>query len=333
MEANACDINHLDANVLLPPRKRLLAGLKKQNSENTSQPSPENLNSNVSREYDAHLKILLYPCKNSSNMSLEEIAEAAGSAAAAAARTAEAARAAAEEKAAIAARAVAAAKTALDLVASYSEEAGNKERHQKKNKLKKHVPVQLLYKRKQPTENCRTDEELARRLHQAMNSSPRISKHSLGSDLKNHTHKKLKISFTKEKGRRKFPSARRGDDPLREVDSEGFSEDSYIAKLHKDASISRTSDQVEEKGGEAKWSHKEKKFEALEDTYTIGRKRGRIKQKKMPLIFCSFKDQANPREQLNQSSLLSIQSVEVAPTWKCQDFNVSHCIKQNKVVQ
>jgi hypothetical protein len=33
MDANICDVNHLDADVLLPPRKRLLAGLKKQSSE------------------------------------------------------------------------------------------------------------------------------------------------------------------------------------------------------------------------------------------------------------------------------------------------------------
>ncbi|KAJ6990507.1 hypothetical protein NC653_018922 [Populus alba x Populus x berolinensis] len=33
MEANICDINHLDADVLLPPRKRLLAGFKKQSSD------------------------------------------------------------------------------------------------------------------------------------------------------------------------------------------------------------------------------------------------------------------------------------------------------------
>ncbi|GMH25152.1 hypothetical protein Nepgr_026995 [Nepenthes gracilis] len=312
---NECDINHLDADVLLPPRKRLLAGLKKQNLEITLRCCQENLKSNPLNRYDARIKNLIKLYKNGSNMSPEEIAQAAGSAAAAATRAAEAARAAAEDKSAIAAKAVAAAKNALDLVASFSEEGGSKERHHKKNKLKKHVPVQVLYKKYQPVENCRTDEELARKLHQAMNSSPRISKHIPGSDSRNHKKKKLKISPTNENGKfpndvtmneRKFPSSCNGDNIPGGVDSEVFNEESYIVQFDKGSKFGKSA-HAEENIGEAESSYsKEKSFEASYEKYNNGRKRGRIKQKRLPLSLCSFKDQANPREDLNPSSSMSM---------------------------
>ncbi|GMH24534.1 hypothetical protein Nepgr_026377 [Nepenthes gracilis] len=364
---NVCDTNHLNADALLPPRKRLLAGLKKQNFESPSQCSQENSNSVSLSRIDARIKSLMESYKNGLNMSLEEITVASGSAAAAAARAAEAARAAAEEKSAIAAKAVAAAKRALDLVASYSEQRSSKERYQKKNKLKKHVPVQLLYKKYQPVKNCRTDEELARKLHRAMNSSPRISKKFPDSDSKNHKHKKLKISSTNENGR--FPngiSIKEGnclptlsrDDKPREIGSEAFIEESGIANLDDKVSKSITPDKIEETSGDAESNQSvEKNFEASDDLCTNGRKRGRIKQKKLSLSLCSFKDQANPRDELNPTSSTSvreatdesverglsfpsmgpiadgIQSIGATTTWKCQDFKVSNCMKQNKVVQ
>ncbi|GAB2279408.1 hypothetical protein Dimus_014050 [Dionaea muscipula] len=363
MEANGCDINHPDSDVLLPPRKRLLAGLKKQNSESTSR-SPQGIsNSSSLCGFDARINDLVKSCKNGSSMTLEEIAEAAGSAAAAAAKAASAARAVAEEKSAIAAKAVAAAKSALDLVASFSEDSGMKERNYKKNKLKKHVPVQLLYKKNQP-ENFREDEELARKLHRAMNSSPRISKHSPGSDVKKHRNKRLKISPINNEQDKipngvamkegKLSSAHGRDDVAEEADSEGSYDESYIEKSDDKASKSSTSDLIEDNSGEAESSHaKEKHVEASDDTCTNGRKRGRIKQKKLPLSFCSFKDQANPSSSMPASvtpdkstgnaalplPLPSVEpkadgilSIEAAPTWKCQDFKVPHCIKQNKAV-
>lgn len=389
MDANE-ETNHLDSDALLPPRKRLLAGLKKQScSESTSQsqennpspsPSPSPVSPNPLSEFNVRLNNLLTSYKNGSNMSPEEIAKAAGLAAEVAAKAAENARASAEEKAAIAAKAVAAAKNALDLVASISEETSTSrdDRHLRKNKLKKHVPVQLLYKKNQPVENCGTDEELARRLHRAMNSSPRISKHSPGSsDSKNHKHKKLKISPPNEKngigigillrdghnngivhGNGKLPLECNGDAIEEGIDCEGSNEETYTDKMDDKASKSSKLDEVEVDSGEAQSSHsKEKAFEPSEDTCINGRKRGRIKQKKLSLSICSFKDQANPKEEVNLTnslltraradkstarhvSLLPIESssdnvtpIEVAPTWKCQDFKVSQCINQDKVVQ
>lgn len=175
MEANGCDVEQADADVLLPPRKRLLAGLKKQNSDtkgvshvsSTAAPS-----SSSSGAFDAHLNSLISVHSNP-NLSPEEIVEASRSAALAAAKIAKAARAAAEEKAANAAKAVAAAKSALDLVASFSNEGNHNETSLKRNKLKKHVPVHSLYERNRLIANCKTDEELARRLRRVMNSSSR----------------------------------------------------------------------------------------------------------------------------------------------------------------
>lgn len=383
MDANEYNTNHLDADVRLPPRKRLLAGLKKQScSESTSPCSHENnpspspspspcpsFSASPLSEFDVRLNNLLKSYKNGSNMSPGEIAEAAGSAAATAAKAAEAARAAAEEKASIAAKAVAAAKSALDLVASVSEETSSKDKHQKKNKLKKHVPVQLLYKKYQPVESCGTDEELARRLHRAINSSPRIAKPSQGSDTKNQKHKKLKFSPPSEKssiangtsakdGNGKLPSAGDGDVTEGGMDFEGSNEEPVTVKIDDKVSKSTKPDDVEVNSGEMASIHsKEKTLEPSDDVCTNGRKRGRIKQKKLPLSLCSSKDQSNPKEDQNLTNsvfikarpdkstprhvaLLSLEppaesvaSLEVAPTWKCQDFNVSQCLKQDKVVQ
>ncbi|GAB2226238.1 hypothetical protein Droror1_Dr00022039 [Drosera rotundifolia] len=360
MEGNGCDVNHLDSDVLLPPRKRLLAGLKKQNLESTPW-SPQGIsNSSPLFGFDARINSLVKSCKNGSSMTLEEIAEAAGSAAAAAAKAAMAARAAAEEKSATAAKAVAAAKSALALVASFSEKAGMEERKHRKSKFKKHVPVQLLYKKNQRKENCRKDEELARKLHQAINSSPRISKHSPGSDMKNHKHKKLKVYPTQEKGvipngvvvkEGKIPSVHSKENVLGDVESESSDDESYTVKLNGKASKSSTADHYLEHNSRVAESRdsKEKHFEASAETYTNGRKRGRVKLKKLPLSLCSIKDQANPSssgqatdapDKPIPSSLPSplpeadgVLSIGATPTLKIKDFKVPEPIEQNKVVQ
>ncbi|CBI21561.3 unnamed protein product, partial [Vitis vinifera] len=289
MEANICDINHLDADVLLPPRKRLLAGLKKQSSDGdaTLHPSPIAMTSN---EFDARLNKLLSSHLKNPSLTPEEIVEASRSAAKAAAKAAEAARAAAEEKAAIAAKAMAAAKSALELIASVSEET--------------------------------TDEELARKLHRAMNSSPRISKNSSSSDWKNHKHKKPKI----------FPAVEKTRVPNGGMVLEGNSP----------STCNGSTDQLETDNGEAGCS-KEKNSEALDHLSTTGRKRGRIKLKKLPLSICTIRDRANPKEELKSRSNIplfsvgpsagSVMPVEATTMWKCQEFKAPACVKQNKVVQ
>ncbi|GAY59406.1 hypothetical protein WN944_020818 [Citrus x changshan-huyou] len=378
MEANICDINHLDGDVLLPPRKRLLAGFKKQSSDGNgncndndngavhqpdvpSSSSPYSPSSSeYSSEFNARLNNLLKSTMSSSNLSSEEIAELAESAAIAAVKAAEDARTAAEEKAATATRAITAAKSALDLVASFNEEGASKERHLKKNKLKKHVPVQLLYKKNQLKEDSKTDEELARRLHRVMNSSPRISKNLTSSDLKGHKHKKLKISPASEKIRVSYGGLVLGGNTVctssrhavvGEVDFENEGIFREVYTVDEDEKV----DQMQVGSGEAGVSHSKEK--ALEETSSPGRKRGRLKLKKLPLSYCTSRDRENTKEGMitrtspltdknignppggNAVPLFSMEPssdgvmpIEATP-WKCQDFKAPECIKQNKVVQ
>ncbi|EEF40712.1 uncharacterized protein LOC8281317 [Ricinus communis] len=389
MEANICDISHLDADVLLPPRKRLLAGFKKQSSDSdaalpppaiassssSASPSSPTLpfpspsppfpapHSPSSCEFQAHLSNLLGShFNNNHNLSPEQIVEASKSAANAAIKAAEAARTAAQEKAVIAAKAVTAAKSALALVASFPEETVSKERYLKKNKLKKHVQVQLLYKKHQPIKNCRDDEELARKLHRVMNSSPRISKNSPSSELKGHKNKKPKSSSTSERTRVsngnvplvRIPSSMcNGHAIAGELDSEGSIDEVCTSMVDEKTSKDEKATQLETENGEAESSHSKEKIWG--DAGSPGKKRGRLKLKKLPLSICSSRDQANPKdEMLPRSSPLTDKNmgnptarskpvysmetsadnlVEVAPMRKCQEFKPPACIKQNKVIQ
>lgn len=158
METEVPQADPVDYDSLLPPRKRLLAGMKRQNCE-CSPP--------ISDELVGHFHCLL----NSSKLSPEDIVETVRSAALTAAEAAAAARATATEKAIAAKKAKAFARSVLELVASVSgDEYRRKIRRRRKTK-KKHIPVELLYKTRHPM-----DEELARRLHRTMNSSTRISR-------------------------------------------------------------------------------------------------------------------------------------------------------------
>ncbi|KAJ1413332.1 hypothetical protein SESBI_19718 [Sesbania bispinosa] len=375
---NVCEVNQLDADVLLPPRKRLLAGLKKQSSDGdaTASPSPvaascvtdvaSPSSSSFSSEFEARLKNLLSCHSNKPNLTPEEVVVASKAAAVAATKAAEAARAAAEEKAAIAAKAVAAAKSALDLVASFSEEAISKERNLKKSKSKKHLPVQLLYNKNKPIENCRKDEELARKLHRAMNSSPRITKNSPNSNSKGSKAKKPKSSSSfevteggSESGTvigQDCLSLNNGHAIAGKIDSEGSNQEVCSSKKDKKGiKHDRSSSQIEIDNGEAESSQTKQKN--CEDSSPIGKKRGRAKLKKLPLSICTSKDRAQPKEEIKaKSSSLPemntgnhpvdsvplfqvepstdrVMPIEATSMWKCQEFKAPACIKQNKAVQ
>lgn len=356
MESNICDINQLDeADVLLPPRKRLLAGYKKQSSDangnhnvESHQPvivsssSSSSPSGSSSSEY-ARLNSLL----SNSSLSNEEIAELAKSAASAATKAAEEARAAAEEKAIIASRAMAAVKSALALVDSFNQENNSKEKSPKKNKLKKHVPVQLLYKDHQTGEDDNADEELARKLHRAMNSSPRISKNVSGSDSKDHKHKKLKSSPAAERVRISNGGIVLGRNP-----ASMSSEHTVIGNMDSENEVSKFEKTQQLENGNGEMSHR-----TLDETNTPGRKRGRLKLKKMSLSSCTSRDLINSKEEKmikptpladknmgnptsSRRPLFSMEHsdaavgpIESAPTWKCQEFKPPACIKQNKVMQ
>ncbi|KAJ7953231.1 PHD finger-like protein [Quillaja saponaria] len=371
---NECDVNHLDADVLLPPRKRLLAGLKKQSLDGEAVSHPSLIVSSCatvsvdastsSDDFNTRLKNLVSSHSNNADLSPEQIVEASNSVAVAAVKAAHAARAAAEKKAAIAAKAVAAAKSALALVASFSEDASSKERYQKKNKLKKHLPVQLLYKKYQPIENNRTDEELARKLHRAMNSSPRISKNSPNSDSKGHKHKQSKSSPSFEITRISNSGIVLGQDSTSlcnghavasKVDSEGSIRDVSSSEDDTKAYKCDKSSRIEIDNEERESS--QSTDETWDDVCPGVKKRGRMKLKKLPLSICTFKDKAHPKEDMNaRSSPLTemdtsnhsasnsplcpvepaadgVMPIEATSTWKCQELKLPACIKPNKVVQ
>ncbi|KAL1550727.1 hypothetical protein AAHA92_18657 [Salvia divinorum] len=362
METNTCNVNHLDADAHLPPRKRLLAGLKRQNSDVNSPTATPSTPSSGGSEHDVRLNNALRSQLRDPSLSNEEIVEASRIAAMKAAKVAEVARANAEEKAAKAAKAVAAAKSALDLVAILSDEAGNKEKLLKKNKMKKHVTVEALYNKNKSSPG--TDEELARNLHRVINSSPRILKNSPGSESKSHKHKKLKssassgrASITNEapvgQGDRQSAARSIGNGVV-ELDTE--SPIRKIGMLMVDLNTSKhvNCDQLKLDNGDG--SHLSKterlKLDDGEVLDSISRKRGRIKQKKLPLSICSFKDQTSPKEELKPqgsavrsgvddqplfsmgpSSNSLMPPVERTSMWKCQSFKAPACVKQNKVMQ
>lgn len=290
MEANIFDGNNLDADVLLPPRKRLLAELKKQNHDGRSQMP---LTSVISGEFDIVLNNLL---ESHMNESPEEIMEGSRSAVETANKVAKAARAVAENKAEIAAKAMAAAKSALDLFATMSE-TSSREKYMRKNKMKRQVPVDMLYTKKQRVEH---DAELARDLHRAINSSPRTVKTSSIPDLKSVEHKRLvkSLSLQKLKYNNGGPSApvsnRNGQTD--KLYSCGSTQGAYDHRI--DENMSKL-----DKVDQSKMTNRASSFcgvkmkEASEDPVSFGRKRGRIKQKKLPLSICNFRDQENPKEQ------------------------------------
>lgn len=379
MEANTCDINHLDADVLLPPRKRLLAGLKRQNSD--VNPQTPTSASNAGSEFDSRINNLMKSHLSNPNLSNEEIVEASRLAAVEATKAAQAARATAEEKAAKAAKAVAAAKSALELVATVSEEIDNGEKYLKKNKMKKHVQVQTLYNKPRRTQGWKTDEELARKLHRAINSSPRILKNTSTSDSKSHKHKKLKRSSSFEKTAVSNGGpilhvnqvlASNGNGIAGGMDHDGSVQDGYMAKVDlnipnfnkADGQRMESRDMLKHskpdllimENGEPDAVQSSLKV-GVDDDSGLGKKKGKIKQKKLPLSICSIRDLENPKEDLksksssttdnnrtkvigNSKSIFSVgpssegvMPVERASMWKCQAFKAPACVKQNKVMQ
>ncbi|KAL6603352.1 hypothetical protein ACP70R_043713 [Stipagrostis hirtigluma subsp. patula] len=177
-----------DLNTHLPPRKRLLAGLRTAATACDADPLPPP-DAAASGDLAARLREMARAASASAS-SHEEMIEAARAAAAAAADAAVAARAAAAEKAAVAARARAAARAAMEFLDSMSRTGASRNGLQLKVKSrKKHVQVKLLYKPNgrvegkggaigdapKPRRRKDSDEEVARKLHRSMNSSPRIS--------------------------------------------------------------------------------------------------------------------------------------------------------------
>ncbi|KAL8519281.1 hypothetical protein ACS0TY_010285 [Phlomoides rotata] len=356
METNTCNVNHLDADAHLPPRKRLLAGLKRQISDVIS---PMSLTpDSVESEDDAILNYSFMSQLTNPSLSNEEIVKASRITAMKAAKVAEAARANAEEKAAKAAKAMAAAKSALDLVAILSDEAAKKEKILKKNKMKKHVTVEALYNKNKGNTNRRTtDEELARKLHRDINSSPRILKNSSGSDMKYPKHKKLKSSTFSGRASTCGVPPGEGSQPSIATSNGngvvGVAVEDPIKKIDMIVVDLNTSKPLDSGEGCQPSNTERMVSDNIEVLDSFGKKRGRIKQKKLPLSICSFRDQSSPKEELKSQGIQLLKDTAVdkgplfsmgssgnnempigrASMWKCQSFKAPACVKQNKVVQ
>jgi hypothetical protein len=188
-----------DLNTHLPPRKRLLAGFRtaaaaSSDASEQSPPPPSPLI--LPDDLAARLRGMMGP-PASTPPSPEEIIQAARHAASAAADAAAAARAVAADKAAVAAKARAAARAAMELLDSISIARSRNGIQLKAKSRKKHVQVKLLYRPPgdgwaseagketvgdddddappRLRRHRESDEEVARKLHRVMNSSPRIS--------------------------------------------------------------------------------------------------------------------------------------------------------------
>ncbi|CDY50617.1 BnaC01g44190D [Brassica napus] len=221
---NACD-----ADTLLPPRKRLLAGFKKQSSNGSSSTSYSDGSSSISADVQTYLDNLLSSQLNDDNhgRSPEELAQASKATAALAAKIAKAARAAANEKAFIASKAVAAAKSALELFASFPAET------------------------------------VKERLNRAIDNSPRV--------LTGHRNKKQKSVAS---------TMYDGHDVAGVVDSD-TSTDDEIDRTRVNKKVLLCDDSaLKEKTGEGSGS-------------SLGKRRGRVKLKKLALSKCASKDQEN----------------------------------------
>ncbi|KAL1207200.1 hypothetical protein V5N11_036364 [Cardamine amara subsp. amara] len=255
----ATNVNQLESDLLLPPRKRLLAGYKKQNSmfinggdqsvASSSSTTTSN-SSSASTDVQTHLDNLLRSQLNDQSQSPEELVHSSKATAALAANAAKAARAKANEKAMIASKAVAAAKNALELFASFPSQAvGSKEKSPKKNKQKKHVPVQLFYS------NGVADEDLSRRLNRVMN------------DCSGHRNKKQKSLVTYENSS-VTSTMYDGVDVAGVVDSDS-SVDEEVDRTRVNGKLLLCDNPVKEKTGL------------------------RVKLKLLPLSMCASKDQEN----------------------------------------
>ncbi|URE18856.1 hypothetical protein MUK42_31070 [Musa troglodytarum] len=253
-----------DANTHLPPRKRLLVELRRDSSDfDCLPPIPS-----VSGDFGAQLRDVI----SSPSSTPEEVIEVAKSVALATAEVAMAARNAATEKAAAAAKAKAAAKSALLFLDLISRSRNLRKGCLSKHKVrKKQIPIELLYKTQLPAGSQEADEELARKLHLAMNSSPRLS---------NNNQKCIQNGICIEKS------------PVLHKDSVRMTNKYFIDKSKEKIEGCSEAEGEQE---ESDYCTEEQNCGSRIRVITEGRK-VRIKQKKLPLSQYGLGDQADVRK-------------------------------------
>ncbi|XP_019098376.1 PREDICTED: uncharacterized protein DDB_G0271670-like, partial [Camelina sativa] len=277
LATNACDVNQqLESNSHLPPRKRLLAGFKKQNSKTSGSnesPNPSSSSSSSSTSTttfsngssSASLTDVQTQLNDDQSRSPEELAQTSKANAVLAVKAAKAARAAANEKAIIASKAVAAAKSALELFASLP--VGCKEKSPRK---KKHVPVQVLY-----SKGGLADEDLASRLNRAVYNSPRV----LTDCSSGHRNKKQKSLVTSYVNSTVTSTMYDGNDDVAGVVDSDSSIDEEVDRTRVNGKLLLCDNTLKEK--------------TWEESSSLGKRRGRVKLKKLPLSMCASSDQEN----------------------------------------
>ncbi|GAA0183025.1 hypothetical protein LIER_30512 [Lithospermum erythrorhizon] len=316
MESNSCDGDHLESDVRLPPRKRLLAGLKRQSSPGST------IYNDSLNEFEMRVNHILKNYTSNPDVSNEEIFEISRTAALEAIKFAEVARAAAEEKAAKAVKAMAAAKSALELVATLSEDTDTIDTYLKKIKMNLNSPAQTLYSKQKGTQNCRNDEELARNLHRSMNSSGRVSKNSLTVEKSSHKpntpsppskRPKLCAGGTTTEGKQSPMSNGHGlvGKGTLEVSVQENNMDRAVLSIPKsndgdklkmviqEAPQCDKADNLNVENGESQTVHANKKcLDSPDDTCSKGGNKVKHKQKTLPLSVCNLRDKVNVKEDL-----------------------------------
>ncbi|XP_008812372.2 uncharacterized protein LOC103723269 [Phoenix dactylifera] len=330
-------MDSFDLNTRLPPRKRLLAGLKKEVCDcDFLFPFPF-----ISSDLSARLRDII----NSATSSPDEIIEAIKSVALATAEVAAAARATAMEKAAAAVKAKTAAKNALGLLDYISRsETARKGCPAKTKARKKHVAVKLLYRIKQPAGSQETDEELARRLHRAMNSSPRIS-----------CNKQKKLCGSGKEEVPKGSAVSNGNSTASCDKVVQFNNGHSVDNLEEKIVVCSKNDLFEREEDESGCSL-EKHHHRSMDKGSSGGKKVKIKQKKLPLSQCNARDQGESKEApsfvdhsvTEESELDHVErhssfnnakqsddgqfSMIITSTWKCKKLKMSQCSSDSKIL-
>ncbi|CAL9072341.1 unnamed protein product [Musa textilis] len=315
-----------DAITHLPPRKRLLAELRRENSEFDFLPPVPC----VSGDLGARLRDII----NSPSSTLEEIVKVSKSVALAAAEISATARNNAVEKAAAATKAKAAAKSALLYLDSVTRKS-RKGYHTRAKVRKKQVPIKLLYKNSYSVGSQKTDEELARKLHLAMNSSPRISdnkaKNSFGKEVVCNSD-----AICIENSHVLHHEGVRMNDKCFIDKSEGKD------VIRRKEEVSSNCTEKQQDGS---------KFRSL-----AGGRKVRIKQKKLPLSQYDVRGKAELKRPLanhysftGESKLDCAQyntsaddagpsndggmSMEIASAWKCKKIRASQCSSDGKILR
>ncbi|XP_019710979.2 uncharacterized protein [Elaeis guineensis] len=330
-------MDSFDLNTHLPPRKRLLAGLKKEVHDcDFLFPFPF-----ISSDLNARLRDII----NSTTCSPDEIIEATNSVALVTAEVAAAARATAMEKAAAAVKARTAAKNALEFLDYISRsEAARKGCPAKTKSRKKHVAVEFLYRNKRPAGSEETDEELARRLHQAMNSSPRIS-----------YNKQKKLCHS---GKEEVPdgiAVSNGNSSVSCDKVVQFNNGQSADKLEEKIVVCSKDDLFEREEEESS-RPLEKHHHQSKDRGIAGCRKVKIKQKKLPLSQCNARDMGEskeapsfvhhsmaPKSELDHVARhLSFNNAKhsddgqfsmiITSTWKCKKLKMSQCSSDSEIL-